>query len=64
MIENMRLGFGINIEYDSEEEKYQVMYIYDGLWRGTLDDELNPISEEKARKITEKFIRILQEELK
>lgn len=63
MIKDMRLDFEVDIEYDEEEKGYQVRYIYDGIWRGTIDDELKPISEKKARKIAEKFVKILQEEL-
>ncbi len=63
MIKRMELGFEVQIEYDEEENGYQVEYIYDGKWRGTIDDGIEPISEEKANRISEKIIKILQEEL-
>ena len=59
----MKLDFEVQIEYDEEENGYQVEYIYDGEWRGTIDDGIEPISEEKAIRISEKIIKILQEEL-
>ena len=59
----MKLGFEVQIEYDERKKRYQVMYIYDGKWRGTIEDELKPISKKKAIRISEKMIKILQEEL-
>lgn len=63
MIKRMKLGFEVQMEYDEEENGYQVEYIYDGEWRGAIEDELKPISEKKAIRISEKIIKILQEEL-
>lgn len=64
MINNMKLDFEVQIEYDEEEKGYQVQYIYDGEWRGTIDDGLKPLSEERAIKISEQIIEILQKELR
>lgn len=63
MIKRMELGFEVQIEHYEEENGYHVMYIYDGEWRGTIEDDNGPISEEKANIISEKIIKILKEEL-